>query len=51
MKIKRAFLEYDDGAGMGWVISGKLNEESGYKFWPTLLMYIKKRNQWKRFIS
>jgi hypothetical protein len=51
MKIKRAFLEYDDCAGDGWVVSGKYHTESGFLFWKTLKKAITKNWQWGRFVN
>ena len=51
MKIKKVYLEYDNCAGYGYVISGKYYTTRGFLFWKTLKRYLTKSRQWKKFLS
>ena len=51
MKIKKAFLEYDNCAGDGYVISGKYYTASGFSFLKTLGEYLSKSRQRRNFIN
>lgn len=49
MKIKRAYLEYDNTAGWGWVISDEHYSASGFAFHKVMAEFRKYSQLWQSF--